>query len=537
MKSMPCWALLLIATALSASCSDRGKGAAPDPGAPAAPQSAAAASAGATPSPAATSSAAAGRDPLSRSIVASRAARAELSKTARGGASRLSPPRLADRLDMVDAELQQASARLQRDTFDPAAVVARVGRDPGKLLAWVQKETALVPYLGELRGPVGVLMDRKGNSLDRSLLLAELLQRAGARIRLARATLSADRTRSLAAAIRSAPQASQRSDAPAQPEDVELNRFISTYATRFGVDAAALMDRMRDYRESSDRVGQEATRQAMAQGDELLKLVGAGLQKTVEDPDARVMRALEDHWWVQRYSGSTWVDLDPAGVADTAAGGRLTPSATLDPKDLGDDLRHLVVIRVLIECACGNRLQERQVLEYALRLSEAIGQPVSIQQIPYGNATPDPNLLKAANPGPALRRWLADRTEWMPILTVGSTRLVQSRFTRDGEVKSPSEPTAAEAFGGLGDALGGGDDAPPDSGWLTAEMIDYEIRSPGRPVRTERRMLFDWIGEAARSQGQSHAGLTKEWDEGVLDLATQTDILMLAACRWWSGTA
>jgi hypothetical protein len=117
----------------------------------------------------------------------------------------------------------------------------------------------------------------------------------------------------------------------------------------------------------------------------------------------------------------------------------------------------------------------------------------------------------------------------MPILSVGSTRLVQSRFTRDGEVKSPSAPTTADAFGGLGDALGGGGEAPPESGWLTAEMIDYEIRIPGRPVHTERRMLFDWIGEAARSRGESHAGLIKEWEEGVLDLATQTDILPLSA--------
>ena len=38
-------------------------------------------------------------------------------------------------------------------------------------------------------GPAGVLMDRMGNSLDRSLLLAEVLRRIGATVRLAHGTL------------------------------------------------------------------------------------------------------------------------------------------------------------------------------------------------------------------------------------------------------------------------------------------------------------------------------------------------------------
>ena len=59
-----------------------------------------------------------------------------------------------------------------------AAVLAQVGNDPAAMRAWVAREAYLVPYRGLLRGVVGVLMDRCGNSLDRAMLLAALLARA-----------------------------------------------------------------------------------------------------------------------------------------------------------------------------------------------------------------------------------------------------------------------------------------------------------------------------------------------------------------------
>src|ERR1041385_3599271 len=78
---------------------------------------------------------------------------------------------------------------IPRDPFAPASVAASLGPNPEKAFAWVRDHTAFVPYRGALRGPVGVLMDRSGNSLDRSLLLARLLQIGGRRARLARGNL------------------------------------------------------------------------------------------------------------------------------------------------------------------------------------------------------------------------------------------------------------------------------------------------------------------------------------------------------------
>ena len=46
---------------------------------------------------------------------------------------------------------------------------------------WVQNETRFVPYAGLLKGAEGVFWEREGNSLDRSLLLGELLKAKGER--------------------------------------------------------------------------------------------------------------------------------------------------------------------------------------------------------------------------------------------------------------------------------------------------------------------------------------------------------------------
>ena len=59
--------------------------------------------------------------------------------------------------------------------------------DPQKMLDWVRDNTRLVPYEGSLRGALGVLMDRNGNSLDRSILLARLLELPRVRGELPRA--------------------------------------------------------------------------------------------------------------------------------------------------------------------------------------------------------------------------------------------------------------------------------------------------------------------------------------------------------------
>ncbi len=101
------------------------------------------------------------------------------------------------------AALEDAAAQIPAETADPSALLEKVGREPAKLLEWVRDNTHLAPYRGSLRGASGVLQDRVGSSLDRSLLLAELLRAAGFEVRLANGAVT-DAAK-VSAAIRAIP--------------------------------------------------------------------------------------------------------------------------------------------------------------------------------------------------------------------------------------------------------------------------------------------------------------------------------------------
>ena len=70
-----------------------------------------------------------------------------------------------EQFDQQFRAIEAFAATVPKDTFDPEAVLAKTGRDPSAIFYWVRDSTLWVPYRGVLRGPVGVLMDRKGNDL------------------------------------------------------------------------------------------------------------------------------------------------------------------------------------------------------------------------------------------------------------------------------------------------------------------------------------------------------------------------------------
>src|SRR5439155_13651890 len=69
-----------------------------------------------------------------------------------------------------------------------------------------------------------------------------------------------------------------------------------------------------------------------------------------------------------------------------------------------------------------------------------------------------------------------------------------------------------------------------ESGVLTAEWLEYEIRSPGSPPRTVRRDVFDLLGPAARSSGAAAPELaeTQRLERGLALLRT-SELLVLGS--------
>ncbi len=418
--------------------------------------------------------------------------------------------RFADGVERVFGALAEAHRDLPRETFDPEAVLARVGRDPGRLFEWVRDETHWVPYRGALRGPIGVLMDRLGNSLDRSLLLGEMLRLAGFEVRLARGALTEAEAEGLLERIRPVPE--NWLEAVHAPAEQDPEQHIGRYAAQFGMDADDLRTHVRGGRVQAERIMEDVSQRVAEQVPRLAGLVG--MPEAGRDPRPAIVAALRDHWWVQRRTAAGWEDLDvllPSGAPGVAAT-RVQETVALDRNDgslpLDDDRMHLVVVRVVVERGKDGALSEATVLEHPLRPAELVGERITLRQLPVAWPA-DLDLAGETDPAGKMEDVVLAQREWLPVLDVGSRRIFQSSFLDTGEVnETPNLDPAAEAagrvrgiMGGLGGALAGPRPRqdPAQQGRLTAQWVEFEVRVPGQTPESIRREVFDFVGPAARA--------------------------------------
>jgi hypothetical protein len=402
------------------------------------------------------------------------------------------------------AAIEAADRDLPRETFEPEAVIEQVGRDPEKLFEWVRDHTEWVAYQGALRGPSGVLMDRVGDSLDRSLLLAELLRLSGYKVRLAHADLKPEQVQELLPKL----EKSQR-DAMTSPTASE--ELTTRYATLAGVSAAEFQAIAQKSAATSAAARKQINEVVSRQVPMILAALGQGEKKSEAAVQDRRLKALADHWWVQRQKGTAWVDYDP--LLPNAASGQALAAATqtipITKADatipLDKRLCHEIGVKVIVEQWNAGRVTEQPVLNATLRPAEVLGERIALSHSPLPPSTrPASKTTDAA----ALTKEMLARKHWLAVLTVGTKPIFESSFSDTGQVeRNPQEdPTARVAGGinrGFGMALGGGDDQPSAAGLtgalLTAEWVEFEIRSPGETPKTVRREVFDLLGPAARA--------------------------------------
>lgn len=412
-------------------------------------------------------------------------------------------------VDATVASLRRGS----REAWDPAAVVGMVGNDRGALFTWVRDRTALVPYRGSLRGAVGVVMDRVGNSLDRSLLLADLLSHAGHTVRLATAPLEAEAVARLTASLR----ARARPSVSAVP--AEDGALLDTAAALIGGDPAALRSALAKADAADAEMIAKLRIRIAAQGTALASLVAKPADAPADDADA----ALAEHWWVQVKDGETWIDLDPA-LADAAPGKALAaaPAETLAVADLGDDRRHTLTVRVMGEVWRRQVREEAVLLEHTFAPSLFYGQRISVTSVPIDMPSRD-KLLLEKRPALAARAALAEQTEWVALLRIDKAVVAKMSVTDGGETFDVTaadgnttrlgravQRATREGMGGAADLLGGlpgsaKDEPEPlktaaaESSGFTGQWIEYELRSPGSPPVTARRTVFDAYRGADRA--------------------------------------
>jgi hypothetical protein len=443
-----------------------------------------------------------------------------------------SPTPLEERIKETFSAFEALSAQLPRDSFDVAAVVSQVGREPNALFKWVRDRTSYVPYRGSLRGPTGVLMDRRGNSLDRSLLLVALLKATGRNARLAHATLSAESARLLRARAPRVFDDARSKEADGTLTEEQAWREV---ADKFHLDADSLRVALAKSRNASAIIGSDATAQSNEQAAVLLKVVAGDAVVQTDDPAP----GADDHWWVQVADGASWTDLDPT-LPDARLGTSLAvASQTIPAEQLPTALHHSVEIRIVVEQWASGRPQERVALAHVLRPSEIFGQSVAVVHLPLGvqpqTLPPRPSDLVGY-----LRETAAKERQWLPVLRVGDVNETGKAVTTDGRLIELSVATSgripmdtSKTMGAITGLLGGGaeDRTPTPTGEWSAEWIEYRIHVPGEPVRSVRRAVFDMVGASTRA---AKSPLPPTMDDRRLErslaLLTTTDIL-LQACE------
>lgn len=435
-------------------------------------------------------------------------------------------------LENMYEKLEEWRDELDKKNFSPEVLVDEVGNTKEALYQWVKKNTLFVPYRGTLRGPRGVLMDRLGNSLDRALLLNELLYEAGYDVRLARSTLSDEKAEDLLQKLR---KLAGSFPFPDKERSFQFGKeYVENFALKFDMDKDKLKEDIQNQIQEQDQLEKKIKLRAEKQAEAIASAVKiSGAVKNFDD-DAAEIEAIKEHWWIQINEDETWMDMDPC-FPDFEPGQTLSePGGFYDTDDLDEDEAHLIHIRLIIEQWKSGTVNEKTVLEHTIRPDELFDSRVMIRHYPLDWPS-DENLFEAQDLILNLKKVIREQKSWVPTLTVDSDEIQGTMFKHTGELVE--KKTSSGRIGGFSRSLLNAfgaqeqekkDESEKDS-YLTAEWIEYEICSPGQSSRTIRREIFDLIGPADRAEETIPSPDIKDSDqmERCLSILSQTDVLVI----------
>ena len=288
------------------------------------------------------------------------------------------PTALAD-LNIPPDTLVQAGTQLLKsvpaDEYDVAAAAKSIGNDVARTFSFVRDNLAFDPYAGSLRGATGALMVRAGNAVDRSLLLAALLEANGHKVRLVQGTLDADAVERLRVRSKEPPVA-------ATPSAMDL----PTAAKASGLSDAAL----RSLVETADALAQKTradvdSRVKRRMDAIVQQLKGAGIQ--LSPAAAAQTDVLARHVWVQVLVGTAWQDLDTT-FRDARPGQSFCKpeGAPIQMSALPAEWYHTLRVRVLVSRPGG--ATPEVTLDHELRIATIVLQPLAIAFVPQGGLDP-----------------------------------------------------------------------------------------------------------------------------------------------------
>jgi hypothetical protein len=353
-------------------------------------------------------------------------------------------------------------------------LAAALAYDVESIFRFVADEIAYQPYAGSLRGPIGTLAARAGNSVDQSSLLAALLDASLVPYRFAIGRLDATTAAQVLAAASRDGSTSKSATLAGLTLAMPGSAPPSTIAP--DGETQALVDRAR-------AAGADVTAWARDQVTTTVSDLEAALAQGGLDLPASFtslpQREADQHVWVQRRSGADWLDLDPSLPAQPVGQAMAALTETLDA--IPDDLFHRVRLTVIGERSDGEAITTETLLEVLERADVLAGVPIT-----FLNARPEgiSRLAEAITP-------LAGVTTYVPNLIIGEEAFAGTaiRFGRPAE--------AADDLLDSGDLFGGGRVGDE----TTAEWLEVTVSSPDAEPVTVRRTIFDRFGADARASG------------------------------------
>jgi hypothetical protein len=367
------------------------------------------------------------------------------------------------------------------ETDPVAGLASNLEYDVDKIFRYVADEIRYEPYAGILRGAAGTLAARAGNSVDKALLLAALLDASGVQYRFARGRLDAATTAELSASLATDVAGARKIALDPLARGVEEIAGTGTPAASASGPLADLYQQQMRSVVAAGKKGLDHAETRLGETVTMLSdaLDGAGIHLPAAIDVPLPADELANHTWVQMAYGSTWRDLDPTLPA-AEPGVVLTPASATLPQ-LPDDLRYKVEFDVLVERASGGQLVTDNALTYSGYADQLAGTPVS-----FGHVTPS----GIQNLGITLSNLFGEGwLDYRPTLEVGTRSLIA-----DKSVTFPA---------GGGDVFGNSASpgAGPVDGEATGEWLEVHVTPPGSEPEVARRTVFDRLPPDMRAAG------------------------------------
>jgi len=376
------------------------------------------------------------------------------------------------------------------------AVAARLAQDPQHALEAVAGFGDDL-YPGALAGSVGALRSGSANSVDKALLLRDLVRAGtpGIETAFAQCTLSATESDALVAqarAVKFHPKilmqaAGMAADATTDPAArATLQRWAQTWK--------ALVEQTQD--EGRKLAGELQT---------------AGLALPPGEPTPDRLRALAaQHIWVRARVNGNWVDLDP--TIEPATPGKTRCAAQAQTAALPDALYDVLGVRIAVEASGRGAPQRAIVFERSMRTADIGDRDVSFmfaENVGLGGA-PSP-----AAPPPATT------LTFTPLLRVGNDNLTGTAIVLPAPTKRSISPVVSGSLGSVASGFGQGAAAPaptapaPVLPTVSGAWMELSVAAPGSATTVVQSPIFDRIGYAVRAAHSAFPALAAEPDSGT----------------------